>query len=60
VAAAETGAPDGATLVLDFTPNAADSGIYAARRRGLYREEVSMPVGTGESLGAEQALDEPR
>ena len=32
---AEPGAPEGATLVLDFTPNAVHSGIYAARRRGL-------------------------
>ena len=28
---AEPGAPEGATLVLDFTPNAVHSGIYAAR-----------------------------
>ena len=35
---AEPGAPQGATLVLDFTPNAVHSGIYAARRRGYYRE----------------------
>jgi NitT/TauT family transport system substrate-binding protein/putative hydroxymethylpyrimidine transport system substrate-binding protein len=34
---AEPGAPTGATLVLDFTPNAAHSGIYAAQRQGLYR-----------------------
>jgi putative hydroxymethylpyrimidine transport system substrate-binding protein len=33
---AEPGAPQGATLVLDFTPNAVHSGIYAARREGLY------------------------
>ncbi|HWB68535.1 MAG TPA: ABC transporter substrate-binding protein [Solirubrobacterales bacterium] len=35
---AEPGAPQGATLVLDFTPNAAHSGIYAAAREGFYRE----------------------
>ncbi len=35
---AEPGAPEGATLVLDFTPNAVHSGIYAAERRGLYDE----------------------
>jgi putative hydroxymethylpyrimidine transport system substrate-binding protein len=34
---AEPGAPDGATLVLDFTPNAVHSGIYAALRQGFYR-----------------------
>jgi putative hydroxymethylpyrimidine transport system substrate-binding protein len=34
---AEPGAPQGATLVLDFTPNAVHSGIYAALSRGLYR-----------------------
>jgi NitT/TauT family transport system substrate-binding protein/putative hydroxymethylpyrimidine transport system substrate-binding protein len=35
---AEPGAPVGATLVLDFTPNAAHVGIYAAQRRGYYRD----------------------
>jgi putative hydroxymethylpyrimidine transport system substrate-binding protein len=35
---AEPGAPEGATLVLDFTPNAAHSGIYAALRQGFYRD----------------------
>jgi NitT/TauT family transport system substrate-binding protein/putative hydroxymethylpyrimidine transport system substrate-binding protein len=34
---AEPGAPQGATLVLDFTPNAVHSGIYAALGRDLYR-----------------------
>jgi NitT/TauT family transport system substrate-binding protein/putative hydroxymethylpyrimidine transport system substrate-binding protein len=33
---AEPGAPQGATLMLDFTPNAAHTGIYAAQRRGFY------------------------
>jgi putative hydroxymethylpyrimidine transport system substrate-binding protein len=33
---AEPGAPKGATLVLDFTPNAVHSGIYAARAEGFY------------------------
>jgi NitT/TauT family transport system substrate-binding protein/putative hydroxymethylpyrimidine transport system substrate-binding protein len=33
---AEPGAPIGATLVLDFTPNAAHAGIYAAAREGYY------------------------
>ncbi len=35
---AEPGAPQRATLVLDFTPNAVHSGIYAALERGLYRK----------------------
>jgi NitT/TauT family transport system substrate-binding protein/putative hydroxymethylpyrimidine transport system substrate-binding protein len=35
---AEPGAPSGATLVLDFTPNAVHAGIYAAERRGFYRD----------------------
>jgi NitT/TauT family transport system substrate-binding protein/putative hydroxymethylpyrimidine transport system substrate-binding protein len=35
---AEPGAPEGATLVLDFTPNAAHTGIYAALREGYYRD----------------------
>jgi len=35
---AEPGAPRSATLVLDFTPNAAHSGIYLALERGLYRD----------------------
>ena len=34
---AEPGAPQRATLVLDFTPNAVHSGIYAALDRGFYR-----------------------
>src|SRR5919201_7165370 len=33
---AEPGASTGATLVLDFTPNAAHAGIYAALREGYY------------------------
>src|SRR6186997_910509 len=35
---AEPGAPKGATLVLDFTPNAVHSGIYAAAANGYYRD----------------------
>jgi putative hydroxymethylpyrimidine transport system substrate-binding protein len=35
---AEPGAPKGATLVLDFTPNAVHSGIYAAQAEGFYRD----------------------
>src|SRR6476646_8867445 len=33
---AEPGAPKGVALVLDFTPNAVHSGLYAARREGYY------------------------
>jgi putative hydroxymethylpyrimidine transport system substrate-binding protein len=36
---AEPGAPKRATLVLDFTPNAVHTGIYAALRRGYFDEE---------------------
>jgi len=36
---AEPGAPKGATLVLDFVPNAVHSGIYAALARGYYEDE---------------------
>jgi ABC-type nitrate/sulfonate/bicarbonate transport system substrate-binding protein len=32
---AEPGAPKGATIVLDFTPNAVHSGIYAAQAEGF-------------------------
>jgi NitT/TauT family transport system substrate-binding protein/putative hydroxymethylpyrimidine transport system substrate-binding protein len=35
---AEPGAPRGATLVLDFQPNAVHTGIYAALREGYYRQ----------------------
>jgi putative hydroxymethylpyrimidine transport system substrate-binding protein len=35
---AEPGAPKGATLVLDFTPNAVHSGVYAALAEGFYRD----------------------
>ncbi len=34
---AEPGAPRGATLVLDFQPNAVHAGIYSALREGYYR-----------------------
>jgi NitT/TauT family transport system substrate-binding protein/putative hydroxymethylpyrimidine transport system substrate-binding protein len=36
---AEPGAPVGATLVLDFTPNAVHAGIYAAQQQGFYGNE---------------------
>jgi putative hydroxymethylpyrimidine transport system substrate-binding protein len=35
---AEPGVPKGATLVLDFTPNAVHSGIYAAQGESFYRQ----------------------
>lgn len=55
---AEPGAPKGATLVLDFTPNAVHSGIYAALAKGFYRDvgvnlEVQLP---GESSDAPKLL----
>jgi len=55
---AEPGAPQGATLVLDFTPNAAHSGIYAARRQGYYREAgIDLTVRQpGESTDAPKLL----
>ena len=36
---AEPGAPEGATLVLDFQPNAVHSGIYAAQANGDFEDE---------------------
>jgi putative hydroxymethylpyrimidine transport system substrate-binding protein len=55
---AEPGVPQGATLVLDFTPNAVHSGIYSALARGYYRDagvdlEVQAP---GESTDAPKLL----
>jgi NitT/TauT family transport system substrate-binding protein/putative hydroxymethylpyrimidine transport system substrate-binding protein len=55
---AEPGAPSGATLVLDFTPNAVHSGIYAALRQGFYRHAgVDMTIRVpGESTDAPKLL----
>lgn len=55
---AEPGAPKGATLVLDFTPNAVHSGIYAAAANGYYREAgVDLRVqAPGESTDAPKLL----
>ncbi len=55
---AEPGAPSGATLVLDFTPNAVHSGIYAARRQGFYRDaEIDLTIRQpGESTDAPKLL----
>jgi putative hydroxymethylpyrimidine transport system substrate-binding protein len=55
---AEPGAPKGATVVLDFTPNAVHSGIYAAQAEGFYGEagidlHVQVP---GESTDAPKLL----
>jgi putative hydroxymethylpyrimidine transport system substrate-binding protein len=55
---AEPGAPHGATLVLDFTPNAVHSGIYAAQREGYYGDEdVDLAIRQpGESTDAPKLL----
>jgi putative hydroxymethylpyrimidine transport system substrate-binding protein len=55
---AEPGAPRGASLVLDFTPNAAHSGIYAAVAEGFYADagvEVAVHQ-PGESTDAPKLL----
>src|SRR3954451_24277003 len=59
---AEPGAPDGATLVLDFTPNAVHSGIYAAREQGYYRDAgVDLTIREpGESSDAPKLLEAGR
>jgi putative hydroxymethylpyrimidine transport system substrate-binding protein len=55
---AEPGAPKGATLVLDFTPNAVHSGIYAALANGYYRQgDVDLTAQPpGESSDAPKLL----
>jgi putative hydroxymethylpyrimidine transport system substrate-binding protein len=55
---AEPGAPKGAMLVLDFTPNAVHSGIYAALANGYYRDNgVDLKVqAPGESTDAPKLL----
>jgi putative hydroxymethylpyrimidine transport system substrate-binding protein len=55
---AEPGAPKGATLVLDFTPNAVHSGIFAAAANGYYGDEgVDLEVRPpGESTDAPKLL----
>jgi putative hydroxymethylpyrimidine transport system substrate-binding protein len=55
---AERGARQGATLVLDFTPNAVHSGIYAAQREGYYRDAgVDLTIRQpGESTDAPKLL----
>src|SRR5215211_2516857 len=51
---AEPGAPEGATLVLDFQPNAVHSGIYAAQANGDLTDEgidlhIQEPSSTADS-----------
>ncbi|MGC1813358.1 MAG: ABC transporter substrate-binding protein, partial [Solirubrobacterales bacterium] len=51
---AEPGAPSGATLVLDFQPNAVHSGIYAAQANGDFKDEgidlhIKEPSSTADS-----------
>jgi putative hydroxymethylpyrimidine transport system substrate-binding protein len=55
---AEPGAPVGATLVLDFTPNAVHSGIYAAQQQGYYKAAgIDLTIrAPGESTDAPKLL----
>src|SRR3954464_10758100 len=55
---AEPGAPKGATVVLDFVPNAVHSGIYAAQAEGFYRDAgINLKVqAPGESTDAPKLL----
>jgi NitT/TauT family transport system substrate-binding protein/putative hydroxymethylpyrimidine transport system substrate-binding protein len=51
---AEPGAPKGATLVLDFQPNAVHSGIYAAKANDSFKDEgidlqIQEPSSTADS-----------
>jgi NitT/TauT family transport system substrate-binding protein/putative hydroxymethylpyrimidine transport system substrate-binding protein len=59
---AEPGAPVGATLVLDFTPNPAHAGIYSAQREGYYRETgIDLTIRQpGESTDAPKLLEAGR
>jgi putative hydroxymethylpyrimidine transport system substrate-binding protein len=55
---AEPGAPIGATLVLDFTPNAVHAGIFAAKSEGFYKDagvDLSVRI-PGESTDAPKLL----
>jgi putative hydroxymethylpyrimidine transport system substrate-binding protein len=55
---AEPGAPRGASLVLDFTPNPVHSGIYAAQAQGYYEDAgVRLAIHQpGESTDAPKLL----
>ncbi|MFI5025313.1 MAG: ABC transporter substrate-binding protein [Solirubrobacterales bacterium] len=59
---AEPGAPVGATLVLDFIPNAAHSGIYVAQHEGFYGDDgVKLAIRQpGESTDAPKLLQAGR
>lgn len=59
---AEPGAPNGATLILDFLPNAVHSGIYSADREGYYGEEgIEMTIRQpGDSTDAPKLLEAGR
>ncbi|MDX6607153.1 MAG: putative hydroxymethylpyrimidine transport system substrate-binding protein [Solirubrobacterales bacterium] len=51
---AEPGAPQGATLVLDFQPNAVHAGIYAAQANGYFKDAgvdltIQEPSSTADS-----------
>jgi NitT/TauT family transport system substrate-binding protein/putative hydroxymethylpyrimidine transport system substrate-binding protein len=55
---AEPGVPKGATVVLDFTPNAVHSGIYAAKAEGFYEDAgIDLHIqAPGESTDAPKLL----
>jgi NitT/TauT family transport system substrate-binding protein/putative hydroxymethylpyrimidine transport system substrate-binding protein len=55
---AEPGAPTGASLVLDFTPNPVHTGIYAAQAQGYYRRAgIDLTIrAPGESTDAPKLL----
>jgi NitT/TauT family transport system substrate-binding protein/putative hydroxymethylpyrimidine transport system substrate-binding protein len=59
---AEPGAPQGATVVLDFTPNAVHAGIYSALRRNFYRDAGVDPTvrRPGASTDAPKLLEASR
>jgi len=59
---AEPGAPKGVALVLDFVPNAAHAGIYAAQRQGYYRERgIELTIREpGDSTDAPKLLEAGR
>jgi putative hydroxymethylpyrimidine transport system substrate-binding protein len=59
---AEPGVPKGASLVLDFTPNAVHSGIYAAQAEGFYRAAgVDLAIHQpGETTDAPKLLEAGR
>ena len=57
---AEPGAPDGATLVLDYTPNAVHTGLFTAQRRGYFEGagldlEIREPSSTADGAKLLQA-----